>query len=63
MPKMKTHKGAARRLKKTGSGKFRIRHSHNGHIKTKKSSKRKRNLRKPGIASRPDSRRLRRMMP
>jgi large subunit ribosomal protein L35 len=63
MPKMKTHKGAARRMTKTGTGKIRIRHSHNGHIKTKKSSKRKRNLRKPGIASAADSRRLRRMLP
>lgn len=63
MPKMKTHKGAAKRLKKTGSGKFRLRHSHAGHIKTKKSSKRKRGLRKSGIASRADVRRLRRMLP
>ena len=63
MPKMKTHKGAARRIKKTGKGKFKIRHSYDDHIKTKKSSKRKRKLRKAGMASPSDSRRLRRLLP
>ncbi len=52
MPKMKTHKGAARRFGKTGTGKIKVRHSHNGHIKTKKSSKaRQLASRKTGIAS------------
>ncbi len=63
MPKMKTHKGAARRFKKTGTGKIRTRHSHAGHIKTKKSSKRKRNLRKGGIASTPDTKRMKVLLP
>ncbi len=46
MPKMKTHRGAAKRFKKTGSGKLKRRKAFKSHILTKKSSKRKRNLRK-----------------
>jgi large subunit ribosomal protein L35 len=63
MPKMRTHKGAARRFGKTGTGKIKVRHSHNGHIKTKKSSKRKRHLRQPGIASCPDTKRICKLLP
>ena len=44
MPKMKTNRGAAKRFKKTGSGRFRAKHNHLRHIPTKKSSKRKRQL-------------------
>ena len=44
MPKMKTHKGAAKRFKKTGTGKLRRRQLHQNHILEKKSSKRKRRL-------------------
>ena len=46
MPKMKTHKGAAKRLKKTASGKLKRWHAFHSHILTKKSAKRKRNLRR-----------------
>ena len=46
MPKQKTHRGAAKRFKVTGTGKVRRRHSMKSHILTKKSTKRKRNLRK-----------------
>lgn len=46
MPKMKTHRGAAKRFKKTGSGKLKRRKAYTSHILTKKSAKRKRNLRK-----------------
>ncbi len=42
MPKMKTHRGAAKRIKKTGSGAFRRFKAYGSHILTKKSSKRKR---------------------
>ena len=45
MPKMKTVSGAAKRFKKTGSGRFKSKQSHLRHILTKKSSKRKRLLR------------------
>jgi large subunit ribosomal protein L35 len=44
--KMKTHKGAAKRFKVTGSGKVRKNRAYKSHILTKKSPKRKRNLRR-----------------
>lgn len=46
MPKMKTHRGAAKRMKKTASGQFKRARAYKSHILTKKTSKRKRNLRK-----------------
>ena len=46
MPKMKTHRGAAKRFKITGSGKVRRNHSMRSHILTKKTTKRKRHLRR-----------------
>jgi large subunit ribosomal protein L35 len=63
MPKMKTHKGAAKRMKKTGTGKIKVYHSHAQHLKSKKSSKRRRKLRKSGLASPPDAKRLRKLLP
>jgi large subunit ribosomal protein L35 len=42
MPKMKSHSGAKKRFKKTGSGKLQARHSFSSHILEKKSPKRKR---------------------
>ncbi len=48
MPKMKTHRGAAKRFKKTGNGNFKRGHAFRSHILTKKSTKRKRNLRRKG---------------
>lgn len=45
MPKLKTHRGAAKRIKKTASGKFKRHHAYTSHILSKKSRKRKRNLR------------------
>ena len=45
MPKMKTNRGAAKRFSRSASGKFKHRQSHRSHILTKKSSKRKRQLR------------------
>ena len=47
MPKMKTHSGAKKRFKVTGTGKVRARHSYSSHILEKKSPKRKR---RPGQA-------------
>ena len=44
MPKMKTHRGAAKRFKKTGTGKLKRAKAFKSHILTKKSAKRKRNL-------------------
>jgi large subunit ribosomal protein L35 len=45
MPKQKTHRGAAKRFKVTGTGKVRRQHSMHSHILTKKTTKRKRKLR------------------
>ena len=45
MPKMKSHSGAAKRFKKTASGKIKVGRAYHSHILTKKSQKRKRNLR------------------
>jgi large subunit ribosomal protein L35 len=47
MPKIKTKKGALKRFKRTGSGRLFRNRAFASHIMTKKSSKRKRNLRKP----------------
>ncbi|MDR0525629.1 MAG: 50S ribosomal protein L35 [Spirochaetaceae bacterium] len=49
MPKMKTKKSAAKRYSFTGTGKVKYKKQNLRHILTKKSSKRKRNLRRPGI--------------
>ena len=45
MPKIKTHRAAAKRFRKTASGKYKAGHANKSHILTKKSTKRKRNLR------------------
>ena len=45
MPKIKTNRGAAKRFSKTASGRLKHRQSHRSHILTKKSTKRKRQLR------------------
>ena len=46
MPKQKSHRGASKRFKVTGTGKVRRNHSMKSHILTKKTTKRKRKLRK-----------------
>ena len=63
MPKMKTHRGAAKRFKKTASGKIVRSKSNKQHILTKKSPKRKRKLRKDAIVDRVDKKRLKQMLP
>ena len=49
MPKIKTSRAAAKRFKKTGTGKLVRNKAYKSHILTKKSQKRKRNLRKPAV--------------
>ena len=49
--KMKTHKGAKKRFKVTGTGKVRRYKAFKSHILTKKTAKRKRRLRQPGLVS------------
>lgn len=63
MPKIKTHRGAAKRFKKTGTGKFLGRHAFHSHILEEKTAKRKRRLRKAFILSARDVRRIRTMIP
>lgn len=63
MPKMKTKRAAAKRFKRTGSGKVKRRHNYKDHILTKKSPKRKRKLRKAGLISDADMGRIDRAMP
>lgn len=63
MPKMKTHRGAAKRFKKTASGKIKRRHAYTSHILEKKSPKRKRNLRKAAIMSPADAQRVIKLIP
>lgn len=63
MPKMKTHRGTAKRFKKTKSGKLKFRRSYRAHILTKKSSKRKRQLRNDGYVSDADMPRIKAMLP
>jgi large subunit ribosomal protein L35 len=63
MPKLKTHKGAAKRFRTTASGKFKRGHSHARHILTKKTTKRKRALDIDVMASESDEGRIERMLP
>jgi large subunit ribosomal protein L35 len=62
MPKMKNHKGAAKRFKKTASGKLKRGHAMHSHILTKKSPKRKRNLRDSALVSKADEKRMKRLL-
>ncbi len=63
MPKLKTNRGAAKRFKRTGSGKFMRAKAYKSHILTKKSPKRKRNLRQTIVADSANMKGLRRMLP
>jgi large subunit ribosomal protein L35 len=62
MPKMKTHKSAAKRFKVRKSGSITRGRTPADHLLTKKSSKRKRHMRKAGTISIADDRRVRRML-
>lgn len=62
MPKMKTHKGAAKRFKMTGSGKIKRRRANKGHILEKKSPKRKRQLRPSGLVADGDVKTIKRAL-
>jgi len=63
MPKMKTHKGAQKRFKVTGSGKVKRCHAFKSHILTKKTSKRKRHLRQSDLIATPgEQKRIKRLL-
>jgi large subunit ribosomal protein L35 len=62
MPKMKTHRAAAKRFRKTATGKLKRRKAYKSHILAKKTRKRKRNLRKSTLVAASDQRRVKRML-
>jgi len=63
MPKLKTHRGAAKRFKKTGTGKFKRSNAFKQHILTSKTRSRKRRLRGTTLVAGADEKRLTRMLP
>ena len=63
MPKLKTHKGAAKRFKKTGTGKITRHHAFARHILTSKARSRKRKLRHGVVADAADQAKLSVMLP
>lgn len=63
MPKLKTHRGAAKRFKKTATGKIMRGHSFARHILTKKRTKRKRKLDQTAVVHPADAARIQRMLP
>ena len=63
MPKIKTNRAAAKRFKRTGTGKFVFAKSHASHILTKKTRKRKRALRQAQIAKKTDRREIKLLLP
>lgn len=63
MPKIKTHSGAKKRFKLTKNKKLKYWHAYKSHILTKKSAKRKRNLRKSAIASQANESAIKSLIP
>ena len=63
MPKLKTNRGAAKRFKKTGTGKMKVKRAFARHILTKKSANRKRGLRSPKMVDRADVKRAKKLVP
>ena len=62
MPKQKTHKGSAKRFKKTGTGKLKRSRAKTSHLFANKSQKQKRKLRKSAVVSKGDFKRIRQMV-
>ena len=63
MPKMKTNRSAAKRFKLTGTGKLKRNKAYKSHILTKKSAKRKRNLRKPAMTDESNVKNMLKILP
>ncbi|MCK4234615.1 50S ribosomal protein L35 [candidate division WOR-3 bacterium] len=63
MPKIKTNRGAKKRFKKTANGEYKRSHACHGHLLTKKSRKRKRNLSKSTLVSSRDKKKVKRLLP
>ncbi len=62
MPKMKSNRASSKRFRITGGGKIRRNKAYASHILTKKSRKRKRNLRKSGLVAPADAKRVRHLI-
>lgn len=62
MPKIKSNRGAKKRFRVTGSGKLKRNHAFMNHILTKKTTKRKRNLRKSSVISPANVRQVKRLL-
>lgn len=63
MPKMKSHRGAAKRFKKTGSGMIKRAKAYASHLLSSKSPKRKRKLRKAGLVSEAEQKNISKLIP
>jgi large subunit ribosomal protein L35 len=63
MPKMKPHRGAAKRFKKTGTGKLKRNKAYKRHILTKKSAKKKRNLRQAAMMDKTNEKVMKKILP
>jgi large subunit ribosomal protein L35 len=63
MPKLKTHRGAAKRFKSTATGRFKRGKAYKSHILTKKTTKRKRALDTPTLIAEVDQQKVDRMLP
>ena len=63
MPKIKTNRGAAKRFRKTGTGKIRRNKAYTSHILTKKTTKTKRNLRQGTLVDKNDAKNINKLIP
>jgi large subunit ribosomal protein L35 len=63
VPKLKTNRGAAKRFKKTGTGKIKVKRAFARHILTKKSANRKRGLRSPKMVDQANVKGVKKMIP
>ena len=63
MPKLKTHRGAAKRFKKTGTGKFTRSQAYKRHLLSSKTTKEKRHLSGTVVVSPSDAAKIKRMLP
>ena len=63
MPKMKTSRAAAKRIKKTGTGQLKRMKAYKSHILTKKTTKRKRNLRKAALVDSTNVKNMKKILP
>ena len=63
MPKMKTNRAAAKRFKKTGTGQLKRMKAYKSHILTKKTTKRKRNLRKAALVDSTNVKNMKKILP